>query len=40
MKMHYDIMSGKTGPKWDILLAILDETGMTFEECFGGRKHV
>ena len=36
----YDMMSGKTGPKWDILLAILNETGMTFEECFGGRKDV
>lgn len=36
----YDMMRGKTAPKWDIILTILDETGMSFEECFGGERRV
>jgi hypothetical protein len=34
------MMRGKTAPKWDIIITILDETGMSFEECFGGAKYV
>lgn len=33
-----DIITGAKNPSWDIMLLILDDTGMTFEECFGGRK--
>jgi DNA-binding phage protein len=35
-----DIITGVNTPRWDIMLLILDDTGMTFEECFGGKKHV
>ncbi len=35
-----DIITGVNAPRWDVLLLILDDTGMTFEECFGGKKHV
>lgn len=34
------IMNGSANPRWDTILAILDETGMTFEECFGGVRNV
>lgn len=35
-----DLIAGRTTPRWDTILAILDFTEMTFEECFGGAKHV
>lgn len=34
------LLRGKTNPTWDIILTNLDETGMTFEEAFGGVRHV
>ena len=36
----YDIMDGKSDPKKSLIDAILYETGMSYEECFGGKKHV
>ena len=35
-----DIITGAKNPSWDIMLLILDDTGMTFEECFGGERRV
>lgn len=36
----YNMMHGKVEPKWDTILVILEDTGMTFEEAFGGVRHV
>lgn len=35
-----DIITGAKAPQWNTILIILEDTGMTFEECFGGKKHV
>ena len=35
-----DIITGAKAPQWNTILIILEDTGMTFEECFGGEQNV
>lgn len=35
-----DIITGAKVPNYDTILVVLQDTGMTFEEAFGGVRHV